>query len=331
MLALNLVLAVVVMVVLTRDLARDDPTGRLAVWGPVYIASSGGLYLTLVFGQINLLLLLLLWGFWRGIRTGRAGLGSGAALALGCMAKPHYALLAAAAGPRPGRRLILGALAAGAALVAVSLAIAPEGSWRSWLGDIVASSSVTSLPPGHSSIAAPWNRSIPGLVARFLVPNKFTEPVVASPEAARLIATGLILALGAATAWLLARSMRRGRRDPVDHDLELSLVAVAVFLASPASWTHHLVMLLPPALVLLRDGVLDPAEPIGGRLTAALVLAVLALTLDDLIPREVRVSSQAIMSLMTVAVIGLWLLLAQRLVGRVRARRDDDGVPVRLG
>jgi len=105
----------------------------------------------------------------------------------------------------------------------------------------------------------------------------------------------------------------------VDHDLELSLVAVAVFLAAPASWTHHLVMLLPAALVLLRDGVLNPAEPLGTRLTAALVLAVLALTLDDLIPREVRVSSQAIMSLMTVAVAGLWLLLAQRLVDRIRA------------
>jgi len=58
-------------------------------------------------------------------------------------------------------------------------------------------------------------------------------------------------------------------------------------------------------------------------LTAALVLAVLALTLDDLIPRELRVSSQAIMSLMTVAVIGLWLLLAQHLSRRIRARGID--------
>jgi hypothetical protein len=53
------------------------------------------------------------------------------------------------------------------------------------------------------------------------------------------------------------------------------------------------------------------------------VLAMLALTLDDLIPRELRVSSQAIMSLMTVAVIGLWLLLAQHLSRRIRARGID--------
>jgi uncharacterized membrane protein len=77
-------------------------------------------------------------------------------------------------------------------------------------------------------------------------------------------------------------------------------------------------MLLPAALVLLREAVLAPGEPPGGRFTAALVLLVLALTLDDLIPREVRTSSQAIMGLMTVAVCALWLLLVQRLVQRTR-------------
>ena len=96
-------------------------------------------------------------------------------------------------------------------------------------------------------------------------------------------------------------------------DLELSILSVWIFLAAPASWTHHLVMLLPAALVLLRDAVLDPAQPPSSRLTAGLVLMVLALTLDDLIPRELRVSSQAIMSLMTFAVLSLWLLLVERL------------------
>ena len=64
------------------------------------------------------------------------------------------------------------------------------------------------------------------------------------------------------------------------------------------------------ALMLLRNAL---RETLASRLTAALVLAVLALTLDDLIPRELRVSSQAIMGLMTVAVLALWLLLVQRL------------------
>lgn len=62
-------------------------------------------------------------------------------------------------------------------------------------------------------------------------------------------------------------------------------------------------MLLPACLVMLRDGVLDPDEPVSRRLTAGLTLAVVAFTFDDLIPRDVRTSSLAIMSLMTVAVV----------------------------
>jgi uncharacterized membrane protein len=84
-------------------------------------------------------------------------------------------------------------------------------------------------------------------------------------------------------------------------------------------------MLLPAALVLLRDAVLDPREPAGSRFTAALVLLVLALTLDDLLSREIRTSSQALMGLMTTAVLSLWLLLLERLHRRTRHYGRQSG------
>jgi hypothetical protein len=302
----------------------------LRVWGPLYVSSFGGIYLTLHFHQVNLLILLCLWLFWRALRLGRAGYGAGAALALSAVAKPHYGLLLLAALQWPrtragdeaplwrAQRPFTGAILAGLLLLALSLLVAPAGSWGSWLTLVLGNTSVTELPPGHSSIAAPWNRSIPGEVARLLMPNKFSQPLIASPAAATWLSTGLVLAVTAATFWLLQDALRRNWRsrappDPRIIDLELSLLSVLVFLAAPASWTHHLVMLLPAALVLLRDAVLDPREALASRLTAALVLAVLALTLDDLIPRDLRVSSQPLMALMTVAVLALWLLLMQRL------------------
>ena len=315
---LNLALVPMLMLLMVRDLAQDGKNRRLVVWGPIYMAAFGGIYLTLVFHQINLLILLCLWLYWRALRRGRGGYGAGAALALGSVAKPHYALLLLGALPRPGIRLLLGGGVAALALLTLSLNLAPAGSWGSWLTQIVDATSYSALPPGHSSIAAPWNRSIAGLVARFLVPNKFTEPLAASPAAATMLSAALVLTLTGISAWALVGSMRSRRLGPAGGhamriDLELSILSVWIFLAAPASWTHHLVMLLPAALVLLRDAVLDPAQPPGSRLTAGLVLMVLALTLDDLIPRELRVSSQAIMSLMTFAVLSLWLLLVQRL------------------
>lgn len=370
--ALNLLLTLVVMIVIVNDLARSDPSGRLRFWGPIYIACFGGLYLNLQFGQINLLLLLLIWGYWRALRCGREGTTAGAWLALGCIAKPHYALLGLGAGPLPSARLIIGAVATGVLLMTLSLWLAPSGSWTSWWQDIVATTSLTELPPGHSSIAAPWNRSLAGAIARFLVPNKFTTIIADDPALAARLTGAAMTAVIIATAVVLWRSMRRSfkttpttlseaadagssssplpataaaptgpaqirrestaaptdkaqtayrqreidwpqQRSAIDHDLELSLISTAVFLISPASWTHHLVLLLPAALVLLRDGVLAPTRPLSSRLVAGLVLAVLALTLDDLIPRELRVASLPLMTLMTVGVIALWLLLAEAL------------------
>ena len=344
---LNLLLVPVLMWLLVSDLARTQPESgtlaevdderagllsgrRLRVWGPLYVASFGGLYLTLHFHQVNLLILLCLWFYWRALRLGRAGFRAGAALALSAVAKPHYGLLLLAAlrwpavsirnGQGPGLipRPVVGAVVAGLLLLGLSLLIAPVGSWGSWLTLVLGNTSFTELPPGHSSIAAPWNRSIPGELARLLIPNKFSQPILVSPSAAAWLSRLVVAMLLAATLWALlgalrARAPNASRPDPRTIDLELSLLSVLVFLAAPASWTHHLVMLLPAALVLLRDAVLDPRESVGSRLTAALVLAVLALTLDDLIPREVRVSSQAIMGLMTVAVLSLWCLLMQRL------------------
>ena len=319
---LNLALVPVLMLLMVRDLAEDAPGRRLVFWGPIYIAAFGGVYLTLVFHQINLLILLCLWLYWRSVRRGRCGYGAGAALALGSVAKPHYALLLLGALARPRPRLLIGAAVAALALLTLSLVLAPAGSWGSWLTQIVGATSYTTLPLGHSSIAAPWNRSIPGLIARHLVPNKFTDPVAASVTAAAMLSAALVLALTGVSAWAVIGSMRRRRLDPAVGDatridLELSILSVWIFLAAPASWTHHLVMLLPPALVLLRDAVLDRAQPRTSRATAGLVLLVLALTLDDLVPRELRTSSQAIMSLMTIGVLALWLLLVERLHRRL--------------
>ncbi len=315
-LAVNLLLGVTLMAMIIADLSVGHAGRRLAFWGPVYVALFGGLYLTIVFCQINLIVLLFIWLFWRDARRSKPAWRSGIALAVGCVAKPHYSLLLLGSGLKPGWRVIAGVSIAGAALLGMSFALVPEGGWQTWFGAVLGETSYTALPAGHSSIAAPWNRAIPGFIARFFVPNKFIDPVIDSPATARILSAALILLMLTVSAWTLYRSMRRADRSPADRDLELSLISVFVFLASPVSWTHHLVMLLPAALVMLRDGVLDRNQPVASRLTVGLVLAVIAFTFDDLIPREVRISSLAIMSLMTVAIIALWLLIVERLLER---------------
>jgi hypothetical protein len=316
MLTVNLLLSPALMALIVNDLSQDHPSGRLAWWGPLYFAAFGGNYLNLVFCQINLVALLFLWLFWRQVRRSRATSTSGVGLVLGALAKPHYGLLALGAGPKPGLRIIFGASITGAALFVASLLLLPSGLWPSWVEHVLAETSYTALPGGRTSIAAPWNRSVAGLFARLFVPNKFSAPLFDQPAAADYLSTAVILLLLVVSAWALYRSMRRVDRGPTDRDLELSLISLFVFLASPASWTHHLVMLLPTALVMLRDVVLDPNEPMSQRLTMALILALIAVTFEDLIPRDLRTSSLLMMSMMTVAILALWLLTVVRLLRR---------------
>jgi hypothetical protein len=47
-----------------------------------------------------------------------------------------------------------------------------------------------------------------------------------------------------------------------------------------------------------------------------LTLALIAVTFEDLLPRDIRTSSLALMSLMTVAILALWALTAARLLRR---------------
>ena len=308
MLTVNLFLSAALMALIVNDLAQDDPSGRLAWWGPLYFAAFGGNYLNMVFCQVNLVALLFVWLYWRQVRRSRLTRTSGVMLVLGALAKPHYGLLALGAGPKPGLRIILGASLAGTALFAASLLWLPGGLWHSWIAQVVGETSYTALPGGRTSIAAPWNRSVPGLIARFFIPNKFSAPLVDNPAVAEYLSTAVILALLVVSAWALYRSMRRVNRGPKDRDLELALMSLVAFLASPASWTHHLVM--------LRDVVLDPHEPMSHRLTVGLTLALIAVTFEDLLPRDIRTSSLALMSLMTVAILALWLLTAVRLLRR---------------
>lgn len=312
----NLLLSAALMVLIVNDLSRDDPGGRLIRWGPLYFAAFGGNYLNLVFGQLNLIALLFVWLYWRQVRVSRPTGMSGAALVLSAVAKPHYGLLALGAGPKPGLRIIVGASIAGAALFVASLLLLPGGLWSSWIEHVISETSYTALPGGRSSIAAPWNRSLPGLIARLFIPNKFSAPLADSPAAADYLSSAVILILLVVSAWALYRSMRRVDRVARDRDLELSVISLFAFLASPASWTHHLVMLLPAALVMLRDVVLDPNEPMARRLAVGLTLALIAVTFEDLIPRDLRTASLAMMSLMTVAILGLWLLTVARLLRR---------------
>ena len=218
-------------VALTRRLAGPRRLPAVAV--PLLAAAAIWLepvYLTLHYGQINLLLLaLVLWDFAR--PSGAPGRGVGLGLAAAIKVTPAllvvYLLLT--------RRFRFAATAAGTAVVAtlLSLALRPHQTWRFWTDLVFRTDRV-------GNTANPDNQSVHGLLVRALGRVDL--------GAAGAVATALVLAAGLACAVLAFR--RSG------EPLGVCAAAVTGLLVSPISWSHHWVWCIPIG-VLVAVGVIE--------------------------------------------------------------------------
>jgi alpha-1,2-mannosyltransferase len=212
----------------------------LAVFGPVRD--------TISFGQVNLVLLVLVWGDLRMLRRARqaaelgrlgawppaaawAGIGIGlaAAVKLTPLLFIGYLLLT-----REWRaaRMAIGTFLAATAAAAL---IMPADSVQYWVHTMWQTGRVGDL--GYVS-----NQSLLGVYTR--------------------------LGLGDGTRWLwlvgvlavlIAWAVKVHRTGAADHRTGFALTGVAACLASPVTWVHHLVWVLP-ALVLLIDIALRRPE-----------------------------------------------------------------------
>lgn len=204
---------------------------------------------TLAFGQINLLLLVLVMAdlaladtvAWKGV-----GVGLAAAIKLTPLVFVAYLLLT--------RRLRAAGVALGtfAASLAVGFVLLPSGSHRFWLGGLFLDSKRVGGVPYAG------NQSINGTLVRLF----------ASVDGARgawLVVAGVA---GVAGLLLAALASRRGQEL-----LGVATCGLTALLVSPISWSHHWVWVV--LAVPCAAGVLAPLRPRARRLGWAVVALVL--------------------------------------------------------
>ncbi|MEU3981232.1 glycosyltransferase 87 family protein [Streptomyces sp. NPDC026672] len=206
----------------------------LAVWcEPVWT--------TLRYGQVNLLLAVLVLGDLvrrsPGARWAGAGLGLAAAVKL---TPALFVVFLVATGltarlrgvdPDPWLRPARGAVAAFAGATLLAAAVLPYDSWRFWTGVVLRTGRV-----GHAEETA--NQALRGVLARVL---HTPEPGAPWAVAAALVAlSGLAVAVAAEL---------RGRHGPA-----VVACAVTALLICPVSWSHHWVWCVPVVLVLWTRG-----------------------------------------------------------------------------
>ncbi|SCL34591.1 alpha-1,2-mannosyltransferase [Micromonospora pallida] len=208
---------------------------------------------TLTFGQINMLLVVLILADLLFAVPGRkrwAGVAVGLATALKLFPGIFIVYLLVT---RQWRAAIVASATAAAATL-LAAAFAPRDSWRFWTHELWATDRV-----GRTDYTG--NQSLFGLLSRFTVPEK--------PD--RLLWLLLVAAVTAYGLWRAAQAARAG--DPLTG---LTLTGLVGGLVSPITWTHHIYWFIPAVVIMLDAGLgpdratsrtgsgvagLDPAMP----------------------------------------------------------------------
>ena len=195
---------------------------------------------TLDHGQVNLLLLAFLLAFWLLARAGRP-LTASFFLAAAVLLKTYPALLLPLLFVS-GRRRECGYATAWIGLgTAISLLLIPSTVWQDWFVNVLPSGGFGRTPPGLFSPAVSWNQSLNGYLTRVL--GESGGPLVYA-------VAGLVAAISGAAVW-------RGSKVHADNlDRTMIVGLPLMYLLAPFSWEHHLVYLLPSALLVMTARVM---------------------------------------------------------------------------
>lgn len=232
------------------------------------------LAVTLGNGQIGLFVLLFICWFWAAYKGGSRPSVVAFPLAVAVILKSYPAILLAYLLVKRRFVAIGWTLLYVAGLSALSYVTLPDTVWLEWLREVLPTGGYGETPLGLFSPAGPWNQSINGFTSRLFLENEFSEALLPSAAAARIVPYALSGLIVATSMWLCFRA-GGGAGEAERTDLEVSLFLLAMFLLAPLSWEHHLVFVLPSTVVAFR--VLMGLEKLGwAQVMALLALLVLA-------------------------------------------------------
>ncbi|MCA1658950.1 MAG: DUF2029 domain-containing protein [Verrucomicrobiaceae bacterium] len=187
------------------------------------------------------------------------------------------------------------------------LCLKPE-IWLTWWQEVVPKGGYTNDP---IAAAGPWNQNLHGFVTRLFVDGSRFDGQLHYPLLAKALVTGLAFAVCAITMLAVFRSARRADQR-VCGDFEVAAFLLMIFLVAPLSWDHHLVYILPAALLaisLLLRGELKGAP--AAIVAAALFLVAWRLPLWE--PSASFAWSTLFISMKLYAAIALWVFFIVRL------------------
>jgi alpha-1,2-mannosyltransferase len=285
--AVNLALTGWLLAYLYGRYLHDMPAGGAVTVAMLALILFDPITQTVLKGQVNLIVLVLVLVSLDRAASGRADALAGVALGLATVAKTYPVLLLAVFLLRRRYAVVAAAVATWAALAGLSLVILPAELWRQWLGDVAPTASYAStafalLPPDY-----PANQGLNGFFSRLFADGR-------SAALATWVGSAGVLAATAFALW-----QRRSLEAAAFYAYAGAVVLAAMVLVAPLSWLHHHVFLLPGLLHLVRGAATRRQTTV-----ALALLAVLALPFNLLVHMF-----EAAVPVPAVAVAVLWLCL----------------------
>jgi len=311
LLVVNHLVILALVYVLVFRILRLTVAQRFTLVALAYLFLFEPVAITLDHGQVNLLALLCVCLAWLALREDRHPALVGIPLAAAILLKTYPALLLILL--LVHRRYRAAAWSIGALVVVsiASLLFLPASLWSEYLTQVAPTAGYGQVPHLLFSPAAPWNQSINGLTARLFLDVEPYAALLPSVALARVIPYVLCAGLLAAAVALCVLGGRR--REPAEAlDLQFSLLLLTMFLVAPLSWEHHLVLVLPAALIAVQRAVAPRGCPVW---LAVVALAAVILAWD--LPLESPQIAAGVVSLgisiKLYAVFALWLYTAAQL------------------
>lgn len=198
--------------------------------------------------------------------------------------------------------------------VAAAAVLLPAEVWTSWRTQVLPAAVVSkdeAVLFSHSNVSFVWNQSITGFFTKLFGDRTQTKAPLYLPGLATPVAHFFSAALMALTSWLAFRAWRRGPRIGNALD-DIAAFLLMVYLVAPVSWDHHLVFVLPSAVLALTLILNGAARGRTGTVLAiALCLIAWRMNLD--LPLFSKHWWTLLASLKFYAVMALWVFFARRL------------------
>jgi len=284
----------------------------------LYTLQFNPIAVTLNHGQVNIIVMVQICLFWICLREDKPAALTALPLALAIILKTYPALFLPLLLLRRRIRVAAWALGYAVAVTLVSLVVLPHETWGDWMNSVLPTGGYGKIPFYLFSPAIPLNQSINGFTARLILNPDYALTIDSAP--ARWVPTLLAGLILGSLVWVSLRMNSRSRL--FYRDEEIVLVLLSLFLVAPLSWEHHLVFVLPAALLALKH-MLEGRLTLAAAIPVGLAVCVLAWPLTYVFQIHDEGALSLLISLKTYATVVLWVYF---LVLLWRARPADQPI-----